>query len=426
VLTGAKLRDALIGLGYLALVAALIALSIALYNHSFSHYTTVYLRADTAGNSLEPGSEVKVRGVQVGRVSAVTSEGSGARIALQIDSGQAGRIPADVQGELLPATLFGERYVDLVAPANPGPATIADGQTITEDTSVATVAIQNLFTDLLPVLKTVQPAKLDAALGELAAGLRGQGRDLGLAFADANRSFSRLAPHVPELSRDLTAFATVSRHYSRISPQLLDALRSFTVTARTIVAQRAEVEQLISSTTHATGGIGDFVGTNRQAIIGLSIDSVPTLKLLARYSPEIPCLARSLVAYVPTANQAFGVGSDEPGAHVILHIAKRRGPYRSLPRYDATGGPRCPYAGATGLASTALAGDRSVPGAAGPDGTASLGSANSPQENRLIADLIAPTTGASPSSYPDWASLVLGPALRGTTVTERRAPGGRR
>jgi phospholipid/cholesterol/gamma-HCH transport system substrate-binding protein len=418
--TRATLRDALIGLGYLTLVVALIALSIGLYNHAFTHYTTVWLRADTAGNSLEPGSEVKVRGVQVGRVATVSSAGDGARIELQLDPDQAAHLPADVQGELLPATLFGERYVSLVAPAGTTGPALASGQTIEENRSAQTVQLENLFTDLLPVLKTVQPVKLDSVLGELATGLRGEGQDLGKAFAAANHSLRRLEPNLPALTHDFSALATVARHYSAVSPQLLDGLRSLTVTARTIVADRAEVQQLFTSAASVGNGIGDFVGENQQAIIGLSKDSVPSLRLLARYSPELPCLARALVAYEPTADQAFGVGTDEPGAHVILHIAKRRLPYRHLPRYTAHGGPRCPYVGADGLASTALAGDRRIAGASSPEGSFSaIGSANSPQENRLIADLMAPAAGKSPTGYPGWASLVLGPLLRGAAVTVR-------
>src|SRR5690606_30003298 len=45
-----------------------------------------------------------------------------------------------------------------------------------------------------------------------------------------------------------------------------------------------------------------------------------------------------------------------------------------------------------------------------------LGTANSPGENELIAELVAPTQGMAPSDYPDWNSLLLGPTLRNTKV----------
>jgi phospholipid/cholesterol/gamma-HCH transport system substrate-binding protein len=46
-----------------------------------------------------------------------------------------------------------------------------------------------------------------------------------------------------------------------------------------------------------------------------------------------------------------------------------------------------------------------------------IGTDNSPQENQVIAELVAPSVGSSPATFPRWSSLLLGPALRGTSVT---------
>ena len=45
-----------------------------------------------------------------------------------------------------------------------------------------------------------------------------------------------------------------------------------------------------------------------------------------------------------------------------------------------------------------------------------LGQANSPAENQILAELLAPAQGMAPSDYPGWSSLLLGPSLRGTKV----------
>ena len=55
-----------------------------------------------------------------------------------------------------------------------------------------------------------------------------------------------------------------------------------------------------------------------------------------------------------------------------------------------------------------------------PSGTAfatdgDLGPANSPGERRLVAELLKPSLG----DVPDWSSVLIGPALRGTEVTVR-------
>jgi phospholipid/cholesterol/gamma-HCH transport system substrate-binding protein len=48
-----------------------------------------------------------------------------------------------------------------------------------------------------------------------------------------------------------------------------------------------------------------------------------------------------------------------------------------------------------------------------------MGSANSPDENELINELIGASTGQAPDTLPQWSSLLLGPALRGMTVSLR-------
>jgi phospholipid/cholesterol/gamma-HCH transport system substrate-binding protein len=48
-----------------------------------------------------------------------------------------------------------------------------------------------------------------------------------------------------------------------------------------------------------------------------------------------------------------------------------------------------------------------------------LGPANSPQENDLVNELLAPAAKKRPGDLPDWSSLLAGPAFRGAEVTLR-------
>ena len=53
-------------------VAAVIALTAALFTGSFTSYVPVTLTSDRAGLVMETGAKVKMRGVQVGRVSPIS------------------------------------------------------------------------------------------------------------------------------------------------------------------------------------------------------------------------------------------------------------------------------------------------------------------------------------------------------------------
>jgi len=174
-----RLRDAFVGLIYLGVVGALIWLSVAIYNKDFVSTVKVTLTTDDVGSSLQKGSDVKVRGLLVGEVTKISTNGDGARLQLALSPGKAKQIPTNVTARLLPKTLFGERYVDLELPQSPSGANLHSGDEIAQDRTAQAVELNRLFDDLLPVLKAVQPEKLASMLGELSTALRGRGTELG-------------------------------------------------------------------------------------------------------------------------------------------------------------------------------------------------------------------------------------------------------
>ena len=114
-----KARLRLIGVAFLAVIGLLIWLSLALYNKQFTAVDMVTLHTGSVGNEMHPGGQVLVRGVQVGEVRSITADGSGAVLRLAIQPGMVSRLPANVTAVMVPTTLFGERYVNLVLPETP-------------------------------------------------------------------------------------------------------------------------------------------------------------------------------------------------------------------------------------------------------------------------------------------------------------------
>src|SRR5207302_10803210 len=103
-------RRRLLGLLLVAVVGAFLAATILFYNQAFTPIVPVTLKADHTGNELSAGSDVKVRGMLVGTVKSVSTSGDGAVIDLALQPGVVDQIPANVTAQLLPKTLFGERY----------------------------------------------------------------------------------------------------------------------------------------------------------------------------------------------------------------------------------------------------------------------------------------------------------------------------
>ena len=99
------------------MIALLVGLSIAHVRGAFTPVVHGDADASTrSATSCSQRADVKVRGLIVGEVAAITTDGDGAdaRAGARTRT-RSTLIPRNVTARLLPKTLFGERYVSLRA-----------------------------------------------------------------------------------------------------------------------------------------------------------------------------------------------------------------------------------------------------------------------------------------------------------------------
>lgn len=440
-----KTRRRLVGVVFLLVFALLVWLSVALYNKQFTPVAMVTLYTDSVGNEMHPGADVMIRGVQVGEVRQISADGTGAKLELAIQPGMVPQIPANVTAEMLPTTLFGERFVDLVMPAAPTQARLTAGTVITQDHSADAVELEKVLNNLLPLLRASEPDKLSVTLTALANGLQGRGKELGQTLVALNAYLAKYNRHLPALDNDIRELATYARNLNQAAPDLVQALSDFTVTSQTFVAERASVSALYSTLTTASGDLQSFLDANSSNIIQLNADSVGTLQILARYSPEFPCSLRNLVNFEPAVNKLLGKGTSQPGLHVQAVVVPPLGPHnigvylfgKDTPKFGDNLGPHCysiPFRGITlnDGASPSNAAATPVPAGTPHAGTPRNGGrarpqahttaaqiAGSPAEGELVRELTGMELGRSPALVPAWGSLLTAPLFRGTTVDLR-------
>ena len=435
-----KVSRRLIGVVFLLVFALLVWLSVALYNKQFTPVAMVTLYTDNVGNEMHPGADVKVRGVQVGQVRQISADGAGARLELAIQPAMVPQIPANVTALMVPTTLFGERYVDLVMPASPAPARLTAGSVIRQDRSADAVELEKVLNDLLPLLRAAEPDKLSVTLTAIAQGLQGHGAELGQTLVAANAYLHDYNQRLPALDTDIKRLAVLARNLNRSAPDLVQALTDFTVTSQTFAAERASVSALYGAVTTASQDLQSFLAANSSNIIKLNADSVATLQILARYPPEFPCALKDLANFVPAADKLLGKGTAQHGLHVQMIIVPPLGPNhigryvagKDTPVHGDNLGPRCypiPFGGITlndgaapsNPAATASPGaGHGHPAAQRAHTTAAQGQlAGSPTESELVRELTGMALGRSPSQIPRWGSLLTAPLFRGATVSLR-------
>jgi phospholipid/cholesterol/gamma-HCH transport system substrate-binding protein len=410
-MTARTARRRLAGVAFLLVPVLLVWLSVAVYDKEFTDDATVTVLTGAAGNEMHRGAEVKLRGVVIGEVRDISADGTGARLTLALRRDELGRVPADVTAQMLPTTLFGERFVALVPPArNPSVRTLRAGDTITQDRSGNAIELEQVLDNVLPLLTAVKPEKLSATLTAVSQALQGRGDQLGDTLVTLDAHLKKLNPHLPVLNRDIAHLVEVGHLYADAAPDVLKALTDFTTTSGTIADRQAELAALYGATTTSAQDLTSFLRKNRNNLIRLAADGRPTLELLARYSSSFPCTLRTLAGFVPAMDKALGKGTDEPGLHVDVTSVPSLGAYvpgKDTPAYGSGGGPHCyavPYTGRPAPTAASAAAE-------------SLGLPNSPQENRLVNELMAPELKKTPADLPDWSSVLTGPVYRGAEVT---------
>ncbi|MEV1289145.1 MCE family protein [Micromonospora sp. NPDC049679] len=425
------MRHRILGIVFVALLTAALTASVLQYRRAFTPVAWVTLRADRAGLQLSDGAEVKVRGVIVGDVRSVNSDGRGARLRLALDPALIPQIPADVTARLLPKTLFGERYVELVPGSGSTGRPIRDGAVITQDRSRTAVELERVFDEALPLLQAIQPDKLAATLAALAAAVEGRGDQLGANLVRLNDYLRELNPAMPTIAEDVRKLAAVLDSYDSALPELLALLRDVTVTARTVTDQRTQLAAFLAETTDAADVTRGFLNRHGDQIIQLGSVSRPVLQLLAAYAPEYPCLMRGLVTLQPRVEEVFAGGR----MRITLEVTKDGGKYergRDEPVYGAKNGPDCRHLPGPPVPAPELPiNDGYDYGAARPAvklpvgvvpavpagaPLPAMGYAATNEEKALVKPLVGAVTGIPPVEVPDIAVLLWGPLLRGAVV----------
>ncbi|WP_435879544.1 MCE family protein [Streptomyces tirandamycinicus] len=402
------------GIVFIAVLGLLLSLSVAVYRKAFTPVVRVTLETGTLGNQLDPQADVKLRGLLVGEVRGVRADGEKATLDLALDPEHVSRIPSDVRARLLPKTLFGEKYVDLVAPDGTPARAIRAGDVITQDRTAVGIEVQQLMNDLLPLLRTVRPAELNATLTAFSTALEGRGDRIGANLARVEDYLRRLNPHMPSLQEDISRFADVAEVYGDAAPDLMRILRNTLTTSRTVVEKREQLAALFTSTSGAANTADAFLDDNGERLITLGRVSRPTLALFARYSPEYPCLLDGLVRQEAASAQTFRGGK----MRITLEFVHPRPGYRpgEEPRWGERSGPDCHGMPRPRIPAPDVKLDdgtnRVAPGAA----TGRPVSATR-AEQRAVGSLVAPVLGVPADEVPAVATLLFGPMARGTAVS---------
>ena len=417
-----------LGVVFLTHMLASVWVTYGVFTKKFTDYDEVTVKASKIGLQLPMRADVKIKGVIVGEVLDYEPTAEGADITLGLYQDRTTDIPENVTASILPKTLFGEKFVSLVVPegGSSGQA-IAAGDVI-QRTDLS-IEVEQVLSDLYPLLRAVQPADLNTTLNAVATALEGRGEQLGDTIETMDSYLVRFNPELPALVEDLRLTAQVSDTYADVLPEVATILRNTITTTTTLEDREEKLKALFNDVSKFADVAERFTRDNGDNLVRLGDLGAAQLAVFAKYSPEYPCLLGGIVGAGKLQAEAFRGFT----LHIILetlpHQPRAYGP-QDVPVYGEKRGPYCgtlpspPFTQANpfnaqpdfadGVNSPTGKGTSRV--APGWSGTGA-GFVGGREESALLKALLAPGLGVSKDDVPDLGVLLVGPMARGAEVT---------
>lgn len=324
------------------IVALVFGMTWALFRGYFDSGVTVVVMAERAGLSMDPGSKVTFNGVPIGRLQSagVVTDGRGARARLVLDvkPQYLSLIPANVDAQLRATTVFGNKYISFLSPANPATDRLRPDAVI--EASATTTEFNTVFETIMEIAEQVNPVKLNQTLTAAAQALNGLGDSFGRAVVDGHDILGELNPRMPQIRRDTAGLADLATIYADSADELLDGLDHATDTARTLDAERRTVDQALMSAVGFADTAADVFERGGPYLVRGAQDLLPTSALLDYYSPQLLCTLRNYSDVAPRfAEMLGGNGYSLRLRNELVGAGNRYVFPDNLPRVNARGGP---------------------------------------------------------------------------------------
>jgi phospholipid/cholesterol/gamma-HCH transport system substrate-binding protein len=213
----------------------------------------------------------------VGTVDRIShGPAGGVRVQIAVRDHRLGEVPANVVARILPATVFGTSYVDLVTAGAPSSRPLRTGAVIPADRTQGTLELQQALDDVDRLVKAVGPADLASAIGSMAQALDGRGAQIGTTLDRAAAYLAQVNPKMSAVRADLRKLADNLTLLAEVAPDMLAATADALVTARTVVDQQRAIATLLGGGTGLTTRATAFLRAHRAELVRF-IDNSATL-----------------------------------------------------------------------------------------------------------------------------------------------------
>jgi virulence factor Mce-like protein len=234
--------------------------------------------------SVYVDTDVRILGVNVGKVTAVIPEGNSVRVEMEYDAKY--DVPADAKAAIVTPTLVADRFVQLAPAFEEGDKVMASGADIPLPDTGVPVELDRIYASLEDLTMALGPngVNKDGTLDHTLAAAREAFEGNGALGNRMIRNLSEAAVTFGESSGDL--FETVSSlaRFTEVLAKNDAVVRAFmkdlAEVAAALADEREELTAALASVADAVGTVEAFVRDNRKALVGDLEKLTRTLKTI--------------------------------------------------------------------------------------------------------------------------------------------------
>lgn len=395
---------ALIGLVSTIVIAVVGTLLVASGSDALSRDPEITATLPASGGLLYGAVGVQYQGVHVGSLSELDAGVTESRLTMKIEADKLAEIPASVSVRVIPRTLFGDVFLELVAPENPeyGPR-LAPGSEVPVDASAESAQLANLYYRAADLMAELRPEQLATALDAMSQALQGRGAALGETIDRMSVLATELGPLVDTGIAAAPRVAAVTESMAAATDDVIAVMRNASELSQVALEREDGIRRLLSGgASLGQEGAGLFAA-NTDNMISVVRNGAPIIGAFAADTAGLDDTLRYLSIFGDAGGRVFATGRFDITAAVDFSDPM---PYTSAdcPRYGEMVGPNCGDPVRTGSEER-----RSIVSAAderGPLGYLEQIAAGANPDDRAILE-------ADPSAA---ASTLLAPFVRGAQV----------
>jgi phospholipid/cholesterol/gamma-HCH transport system substrate-binding protein len=296
-------------LALLAALAVVVALTVVLWPQRAPISVTAYFPR-TVG--IYPGSDVRVLGVRIGEVRAITPEGTRVKVTMEYDAGR--KVPASAQAAIINSSVVSDRYVQLLPVYRSGPV-MRSGDVIPESRTAVPVELDQVFDSLHSLSEALGPngannkGALSRLLGVSAANLDGQGKNLHQTVQDLSQTVTTLSDGRGDLFstvRNLQVFTAMLAADDNNVRSFNDDLQQV---AGQLAGERADLAAALRNLGTALADVAVFVRENKATLTSDVTGLSKVTKVLVTQRTALAELLRTAPTGLSNLQNAYNASS---------------------------------------------------------------------------------------------------------------------